>query len=87
VVARRTAILVEAPRMGTLVAVPRTPPVTSAVDTRMSRAAGILTLVAVGIRTPVVADILVVHRPVTRAVAAVTRIRAVTTSPRAIARS
>jgi hypothetical protein len=53
----------------------------------MSRAAGILTLVAVGIRTPVVADILVVHRPVTRAVAAVTRIRAVTTSPRAIARS
>jgi hypothetical protein len=70
VVALRTGILVEAPRIRA---------VTSAVGIRTSRAAAI--------RTPVAADILVVRRAVTRAVVVGTLTRAVTTSPRGIARS
>jgi hypothetical protein len=78
VVARRTVTLVEAPRIRA---------VTSAVGTRTPAVAGIRMSRVAAIRTPVAADILVVRRAVTRAVVVGTLTRAVTTSPRGIARS
>jgi hypothetical protein len=79
VVARRTVTLVEAPRIRA---------VTSAVGIRIPVAVGTRTSRVAGIRPPVVADILVVRRAVTRVVVVVgTLTRAVTTSPRGIARS